>query len=147
MSWKGLGFPEAALTSERVSVEEGIVEEELRRAEEAALLYGALVEMELSVQALLLKFHVRTRPCFSTSDRYRLARSALDTGKSGSLASLSPNFCDATTGRSSTAMIDLSRTWPPSKDLLALRGRSNTLKEGSGGLGISSRAGPEDFRR
>jgi hypothetical protein len=38
MSWKGFGFPEAALTSERVSVEEGIVEEELRRAEEAALL-------------------------------------------------------------------------------------------------------------
>jgi hypothetical protein len=62
MLWKGLGFPEAALTSERVSVEEGIVEEELRRAEEAALLYGALVEMELSVQVLLLKFHVRTRP-------------------------------------------------------------------------------------
>jgi len=56
MSWKALGFPEAALTSERVSVEEGIVEEELRRAEEAALLYGALVEMELSVQVLLLKF-------------------------------------------------------------------------------------------
>jgi hypothetical protein len=53
------------------------------------------------------------------SDRYRLARSALDTVKSGSLASLSPNFCDAT-GRSSTAMIDLLRTWPPSKDLLAL---------------------------
>jgi hypothetical protein len=62
MSWKGFGFPEAALTSERVSVEEGMVEEELRRAEEAALLYGALVEMELSVQVLLLKFHVRTRP-------------------------------------------------------------------------------------
>jgi hypothetical protein len=55
MSWKGLGFPEAALTSERVSVEEGIVEEELRRAEEAALLYGAFVEMELSVQVLLLR--------------------------------------------------------------------------------------------
>ena len=54
MSWKGLGFPEAALTSERVSVEEGIVEDELRRAEEAALLYGALVEAELSVQVLLL---------------------------------------------------------------------------------------------
>jgi hypothetical protein len=62
MSRKGLGFPEAALTSDRVSVEEGIVEEELRRAEEAALLYGALVEMELSVQVLLLKFRVRTKP-------------------------------------------------------------------------------------
>ena len=62
MSWKGLEFPEAALTSERVSVVEGIVEEELRRADEAALLYRALVEMELSVQVLLLKFHVRTRP-------------------------------------------------------------------------------------
>jgi len=61
MLWKGLGFPEAALTSERVSVEEGMVEEELRRAEEAALLYGALLEMELSVQVLLLKFPVRTR--------------------------------------------------------------------------------------
>jgi hypothetical protein len=55
ISRKGFGFPEAALTSERVSVEEGMVEEELRRAEEAALLYGALVEMELSVQVLLLK--------------------------------------------------------------------------------------------
>ena len=54
ISWKGLGFPEAALMSERVSAEEGIVDEELRRAEEAALLYGALVEAELSVQVLLL---------------------------------------------------------------------------------------------
>jgi hypothetical protein len=37
MSWKGFGFPDAALMSERVSVE-GIVEDELRRADEAALL-------------------------------------------------------------------------------------------------------------
>jgi hypothetical protein len=108
MSWKGFGFPEAALTSERVSVEEGMVEEELRRAEEAALLYGALVEMELSVQVLLLKFHVRTRPRLFDSERYRLARSALETVKSGSLASLSRNFCGAT-GCSSTVMIDCLR--------------------------------------
>jgi hypothetical protein len=62
MSWKGLGLPDAALMSERVSVEEGIVEEELRRAEEAALLYGALVEIDLSVQVLLLKLEVSTAP-------------------------------------------------------------------------------------
>lgn len=55
ISWKSLGFPEAALMSERVSVEEGIVEEELSRADEAALLYGAFVEIDLSVQVLLLK--------------------------------------------------------------------------------------------
>lgn len=60
ISWKGLGFPEAALMSERVSVEEGMVEEELSRAEEAALPYGALVEIELSVQVLLLKLQVST---------------------------------------------------------------------------------------
>ncbi len=60
MSWKGLGFPEAALMSERVSAEEGMVEDELRRAEEAALLYGALVETELSVQVLVLKPEIST---------------------------------------------------------------------------------------
>lgn len=38
ISWKGLGFPEAALMSERVSVDDGIVDDELRRADEAALL-------------------------------------------------------------------------------------------------------------
>jgi hypothetical protein len=64
ISWKGLGFPEAALMSERVSVEEGIVEEELSRADEAALLYGAFVEIDLSVQVLLLKPQVSTRSQF-----------------------------------------------------------------------------------
>ena len=62
ISWKGLGVPEAALMSERVSVEEGIVEEELNRAEEAALLYGALVEIELSVLVLWLKPQVSSWP-------------------------------------------------------------------------------------
>ena len=42
------------LVSGAVSVEEGIVEEELRRAEEAALPYGAPVEVDLSVPPLPL---------------------------------------------------------------------------------------------
>ena len=119
MSWNGLGFPEAALVSERVSVEEGIVEEELRRAEDAALLYGALVEAELFVQVLLLKRNISNESIFIDSSPYRFASSALDTGKSCSLSSLIPALGD-TTVCSSTAMIDFLRTWPPSKDLLAL---------------------------
>ena len=37
MSWKGLGGFGVPTTSECASVDEGIVEDELRRAEEAAL--------------------------------------------------------------------------------------------------------------
>ena len=56
VSWKGRWVDDLQLISDRASVEEGIVEEELRRAEDAALPYGVFEERvdEFSVPPLPL---------------------------------------------------------------------------------------------
>jgi hypothetical protein len=71
------------------SVDEGMVEEELKRAEEAALPYGA-VEAELFVPPLPLHEHLldsfATKPnSRSRQGTYRFLASSLLTGKSSSL--------------------------------------------------------------
>ena len=134
---------EFAWESLEISVEEGMVEEELRRAEDAALPYGA-VEAELFVPPLPLEQKVSLimiRPGHEKKEMpYRFLQSSLLAGKQSPLRSFSvaPYTC---------TWLGFFSALVPSHDLLPAGGLSKTLNDGAGAFWTSSSALPEDFRR